>query len=75
LSYWGVKFEQCSTWPERARPTLEARRARAALPVNNSEAYCTVLRTRLGEHALVLGAEIDCAGAAMGGHPLDGDGT
>ena len=65
MSYWGVKFEQYSTWATRDRPSLAERREHCAQPVNNKEAFCTVVHTRLGSHALTLGAEVDCAGSSL----------
>ena len=30
------------------------------LPANDKDSYCTVVRTRIGEHSIVMGAEVDC---------------
>ena len=72
MSYWGVKFEQYCVWPTRERPTLAQRQQHCQTPVNNSEAYCVVLRSRLGAHNLIFGAEVDCAGttAVRGGQKV-----
>ena len=62
MADWGVTFEQCCTWRGRDRPTLAERQAYCALPVNTNVAFCTVVRTGLNTHGLLLGAEVDCAG-------------
>lgn len=64
-SYWGFKFEQLVTLASREPIPWEKRRRAFSAPVNNIEEFCSVVKTRLGAHRLVLGAEIDCAGARL----------
>ncbi|ESO84783.1 hypothetical protein LOTGIDRAFT_54612, partial [Lottia gigantea] len=53
MSYWGWKFEQYITSSENGG-TPDINR-----PINTNEAFCSVVRSRLGEHSLVYGGEID----------------
>ncbi|EDO29671.1 predicted protein, partial [Nematostella vectensis] len=53
MCYWGHKFETYVT-------KLVSERGKRETPVNNSEAYVSVVRSRLERHSLVFGAEIDC---------------
>lgn len=66
-TYWGYKFEQLMTCNERKAPSWEDRRASFSQPVNNSEEFCSVVKTRLGAHRLILGAEVDCTGTRIRG--------
>eukprot|EP00898_Chlorokybus_atmophyticus_P006008 jgi/Chlat1/6408/Chrsp45S06023 len=47
--YWGYSFERFCTAPEDSTE-----------PVNANEEFCSILRTKLGLHRLVLAAEVDC---------------
>ncbi|XP_033108437.1 decapping and exoribonuclease protein-like [Anneissia japonica] len=54
MTYWGYKFEQYMTSVDgRQEPNTN-------VPVNNSEAYCSVIRTRLNKHSLIYSGEVDC---------------
>lgn len=57
MCYWGWKFEQYVTAdkPDGKPDTSSA--------VNNCEAYCTVIRTRLNSHSLFFSGEVDCIGS------------
>eukprot|EP00742_Colponemidia_sp_Colp-10_P005488 GILJ01005863.1.p1 GENE.GILJ01005863.1~~GILJ01005863.1.p1 ORF type:complete len:378 (-),score=34.54 GILJ01005863.1:80-1213(-) len=48
MSYWGYKFEQICTEPD------------STAPVNCNVEYCTIVKTCIGSHRIVLAAEIDC---------------
>ncbi|KAI7849460.1 RAI1 like PD-XK nuclease-domain-containing protein [Circinella umbellata] len=58
MSYWGYQFEAMCTTTEPNGPapkvdeTLE--------PPNTNEQYCVLVRTRLGQSSIVMGAEVDC---------------
>ncbi|XP_041363442.1 decapping and exoribonuclease protein-like isoform X3 [Gigantopelta aegis] len=53
MCYWGWKFEQYVTADKPdGKPNTSQ-------PVNNNEAFCTVVRTRLTSHSLVFGGEVD----------------
>lgn len=53
MAYWGWKFEQYVTAdkPDGLPKTDE--------PVNNCEAFCTVVRSRLEKHSLLFSGEVD----------------
>ncbi|XP_056019700.1 decapping and exoribonuclease protein-like isoform X2 [Ostrea edulis] len=53
MAYWGWKFEQYVTAdkPDGVPRTED--------PVNNCEAYCTVVRSRLEKHSLLFSGEVD----------------
>lgn len=57
MCYWGYKFEDYITSP-MGQTGLHSRTENS--PVNNKEAFCSVVRCRLEKHSLVYGAEIDC---------------
>ena len=60
MCYWGYNFESYVTSPvDKSRLNNGATREESR-PSNDSEAYITVIRTRLGSHSLVFGAEVDC---------------
>ncbi|XP_064609120.1 decapping and exoribonuclease protein-like [Liolophura sinensis] len=53
MCYWGWKFEQylVADSPKKLPDTTG--------PVNNCEAYCTVVRSRLTSHSMVFAGEVD----------------
>ena len=54
MTYMGWKFEQYVTADSpKGEPDVTK-------PVNNKEGYCSVVRSRLAEHSLVFGGEVDC---------------
>ena len=60
MCYWGYNFESYVTSPvDKSRLNNDATRE-GSRPCNDSEAYITVIRTRLGSHSVVFGAEVDC---------------
>ncbi|KAJ2370636.1 decapping endonuclease targeting mRNA [Coemansia sp. RSA 2611] len=64
-TYGGYKFESLCMIDAPAH-TLTAEQlaaklqARESAIVNTNSEYCSVFRTQLGPHALILGAEVDC---------------
>ncbi|XP_044275645.1 decapping and exoribonuclease protein [Varanus komodoensis] len=54
LMYMGYKFEQymCADTPDGVSDPTGV--------VNTNEAFCTVIRTRLGTHSLLFSGEVDC---------------
>jgi RAT1-interacting protein len=46
MSYWGHRFESYMTNSKE--------------PVNTNVEYCVVFKTKLGQHRLLMAAEIDC---------------
>ena len=55
MSYWGYKFEDYVTSPRD-----QTKHKDVTLPINNKEAFCSVVRCRLDKNSLVFGAEVDC---------------
>ncbi|BFZ18016.1 hypothetical protein BsWGS_21055 [Bradybaena similaris] len=54
---WGYKFEQYVTADKSSRvPDTKS-------PVNSNVSFCSVVRTRLGPHSILFGAEVDCEDA------------
>ena len=64
MCYWGIKFEDYVAVPAFGgtcgRGASSSSAAENNRPINNSEGYITVIRTRLNRHSLVFGAEVDC---------------
>jgi RAT1-interacting protein len=64
MSYWGYKFETLSTV---SKPPAELNasekveiQSRKLASANTNEQYCTVVKTKLGNTTLIMGAEVDC---------------
>ena len=55
MCYWGYKFEDYVTSPRDLRKCKSI-----DSPINNKEAFCSVVRCRLDKNSLVFGAEVDC---------------
>eukprot|EP00271_Cylindrocystis_brebissonii_P021182 TRINITY_DN7438_c0_g1_i1.p1 TRINITY_DN7438_c0_g1~~TRINITY_DN7438_c0_g1_i1.p1 ORF type:complete len:631 (+),score=127.04 TRINITY_DN7438_c0_g1_i1:581-2473(+) len=53
-TYYGYAYERAATESRAASPPPPD------TPVNANEEYCVVLRTKLGAHRIVMGAEMDC---------------
>lgn len=71
MQYWGYKFETLSTlprpWADCTRTEIESRESET---VNNYAQYCSIVRTGIGNHTLILGGEVD---AVLGCKPDEGD--
>lgn len=71
MQYWGYKFEGLSTlprpWADCTRAEIEARESDV---VNNYAQYCSIVRTGIGSHTLILAGEVD---AVLGCKPDEGD--
>ena len=61
MSFWGYNFESyvTSTMDKSCQYKNGAAKTEKRA-CNDSEAFITVIRTRLGKHSLVFGAEVDC---------------
>jgi hypothetical protein len=62
MTYGGYRFEGYCTLPalpETLSPE-EIRRTKEDATVDTHIEYCSVFRTRLGQHRLIMGAEVDC---------------
>lgn len=57
MCYWGYKFEDYLTEPRQASQEKSPLQPSV---VNTNEAYCTIVRTRLKNHSILMGAEVDC---------------
>lgn len=53
MCFWGFSFEQHVT----GEPLDSTK------PIDSMESFCVVMRTALGRHDIVLGAEVDCCAA------------
>ena len=62
MCYWGFKFEQLATFHSKQPPTQEEEKQKNQEPVNNYQAFCTTSKTKLGNHSIIFGAEVDCTG-------------
>lgn len=61
MCYWGYNFESYVTSPlDNSHQCKKGGAKTEGRPCNDSEAFITVIRTRLGKHSLVFGAEVDC---------------
>lgn len=71
MQYWGYKFEVLSTlprsWADCTRTEIESRESET---VNNYAQYCSIVRTGIGNHTLILAGEVD---AVLGCKPDEGD--
>lgn len=69
MQYWGYKFETLSTlprpWADCTREEIESRETET---VNNYAQYCSIVRTGIGNHTIVLAGEVD---AVIGCKPDD----
>ncbi|KAF7194212.1 Decapping nuclease rai1 [Pseudocercospora fuligena] len=60
MQYWGYKFETLATlprpWAECSRDEIENREDEI---VNNNAQYCSIVRTGIGGHTILIGGEVD----------------
>ncbi|KAI5070847.1 hypothetical protein GOP47_0015190 [Adiantum capillus-veneris] len=52
MMYWGYSFEQLATEHETSEVEPDS--------VDANAEYCVLIRTKLGAHRIIMGAEIDC---------------
>ncbi|XP_068674928.1 decapping and exoribonuclease protein-like [Montipora foliosa] len=72
MCYWGYNFESFVTSPLDKNSKLQNGKGKAGKYANNdSEAFITVIRTRLDKHSLVFGAEVDCCAEKNGAAPAN----
>ena len=56
MCYWGRKFEDyCSEQPHGSGPG-----SRGSNPVNNLEAFCSVVTTKINDFRILIAGEVDC---------------
>ena len=61
MCFWGYNFESYVTSPvDKSRQNKNGASITESRARNDSEAFITVIRTRLGKHSVVFGAEVDC---------------
>jgi RAT1-interacting protein len=68
MGFWGYRFESLSTvakFPSSKEAVdKDELQSRKSSVVNTNEQYCTVVKTRLGNTSLIMGAEVDCTSGA-----------
>jgi RAT1-interacting protein len=71
MCYWGVKFEDylTSSTPVASTRAVSSQRGWKEGPANDKEDYCSVVRTKINQHSIVMAGEVDCCehGARDGG--------
>lgn len=72
MCFWGYNFESYVTSQVEGslKPTNGTKKSERPAS-NDSEAFITVIRTRLGKHSLVFGAEVDCCAKENGDAPAN----
>ncbi|CAK4030978.1 Hypothetical predicted protein [Lecanosticta acicola] len=72
MTYWGYKFETLSTipraWDDCSRDEIENRESDV---VSNHAQYCSVVRTGVGKHNIIIGGEVDAVMGCKPDHPAD----
>jgi RAT1-interacting protein len=59
--YWGYKFESlCCIEEPPSQASQEDMAARSTNTVNNNVQFCSIWKTSVGNHKLIMGGEIDC---------------
>lgn len=61
MTYWGHSFERFIAKPIPAEDSLSV-----PATVNFNDQFCSVVRTKLGDHRLVFGGEVDCLDVTTG---------
>lgn len=62
--YWGYSFEKFAT---EAPPSSRQVSARKSYVVDANVEYCAVVKTKLGPHRIIMGAEMDCCDTSSDG--------
>lgn len=61
MTYWGYKFESLSCIPVSPAVVTKAQlEDREHGHVNTKVQYCSVFKSKIGNHTLVCGGEVDC---------------
>ncbi|KAG1191678.1 hypothetical protein G6F36_002159 [Rhizopus arrhizus] len=61
MSYWGYRFETLSTVSQPPHLVKkEELLTREGESANTNVQYCVVVKTRLGNNSIIMGAEVDC---------------
>ncbi|XP_066929896.1 decapping and exoribonuclease protein-like [Clytia hemisphaerica] len=58
MCYWGFRFEGYLTKP--MHEACDEEEEKQPKVTNTNEAYCSIVRTRLKNHSILIGAEVDC---------------
>lgn len=61
MCYWGYRFETLSTIsqpPDQVQK--EELKKRTGESANTNIQYCVVVKTKLGNNSIIMGAEVDC---------------
>lgn len=65
MSYWGYRFETLSTISKPPRQVTDSKndphlKKRLTESANTNIQYCIVVKTKLGNNSILMGAEVDC---------------
>ncbi|KAI9267520.1 RAI1 like PD-XK nuclease-domain-containing protein [Helicostylum pulchrum] len=63
MSYWGYRFETLSTLtkpPREVEKSDSELKERLTESANTNIQYCIVVKTKLGNNSILMGAEVDC---------------
>jgi len=63
MTYWGYKFEELASIPKPPATLTQndpCLRERENCIVNNHVQFCSVFKTKIGSHRIIMGGEVDC---------------
>jgi RAT1-interacting protein len=61
MSYWGYRFESlCTTKNPPHKVTKQELEQRLTDSANTNVQYCILVKTKLGDNSIIMGAEVDC---------------
>lgn len=62
MCYWGYRFETVATLSQHPSKVKlsDVPQQRYHSDVNTHVQYCSVVRTKLGKHSIIMGGEVDC---------------
>jgi RAT1-interacting protein len=65
MSYWGYRFETLSTISKPPREVKDSKgdselQKRLTESANTNIQYCILVKTKLGNNSIMMGAEVDC---------------
>ncbi|KAI8050035.1 RAI1 like PD-XK nuclease-domain-containing protein [Thamnidium elegans] len=73
MSYWGYRFETLSTLTKAPREVEKSDtelKQRLTESANTNIQYCIVVKTKLGNNSILMGAEVDCCRDVKPNDPL-----
>lgn len=61
MGYWGYRFETlCTVSQPPHKVNKEELKKRDNESANTNVQYCVVVKTKLGNNSIIMGAEVDC---------------